>query len=96
MQKIQQLMKDFRSDKIKASVKGIDHIGDYKEGYIYYSDRREPTNLPKSDVVKFFLNDNSTITIRPSGTEPKLKIYFFANGQNRVNELKELFDSFVK
>ena len=96
MQKREQLMRDFRSDKIKASIKGIDHIGDYKEGYIYYSDRKEPTNLPKSDVVKFFLKDNSTITIRPSGTEPKLKIYFFANGQERVNELKELFDSFVK
>ena len=96
MQKRQDLMALFRSDEIKAKVKGIDHIGDYKEGYIYYSDRKEPTNLPKSDVVKFFLNDNSTITIRPSGTEPKLKIYFFANGQERVNQLKELFDSFVK
>ena len=96
MQKIQQLMKDFRSDKIRSAIKGIDHIGDYKEGYIHYSDRKEPTNLPKSDVVKFFLKDNSTIAIRPSGTEPKLKIYFFANGQERVNELKELFDSFVK
>ena len=96
MQKRQDLMALFRSDEIKAKVKGINHIGDYKEGYIYYSDRKEPTNLPKSDVVKFFLNDNSTITIRPSGTEPKLKIYFFANGQERVNELKELFDSFVK
>ena len=96
MQKIQQLMKDFRSDKIKAAVKGIDHIGDYKEGFIYYADRKEPTNLPKSDVVKFFIEDNSTITIRPSGTEPKLKIYFFANGQQRVDELKKLFDGFVK
>ena len=96
MQKIQDLMALFRSEQIKAKVQGIDHIGDYKEGFIYYKDRKEPTNLPKSDVVKFFLKDNSTITIRPSGTEPKLKIYFFADGQNRVNELKELFDSFVK
>ena len=96
MQKREQLMADFRSEKIKDSVKGIDHIGDYKEGYIYYADKKEPTNLPKSDVVKFFLNDNSTITIRPSGTEPKLKIYFFANGQKRIDELKELFNSFVK
>ena len=96
MQKREQLMADFRSEKIKDSVKGIDHIGDYKEGYIYFADRKESTNLPKSDVVKFFLNDNSTITIRPSGTEPKLKIYFFANGQKRIDELKELFNSFVK
>ena len=96
MQKIQAIMALFRSDEIKAKIKGIDHIGDYKEGYIHYSGRKEPTNLPKSDVVKFFLKDNSTITIRPSGTEPKLKVYYFADGQNRVNELKELFDSFVK
>ena len=96
MQKIQDLMKKFRSEEIKKEVKGIDHIGDYKEGYIYYSDRKEPTNLPKSDVVKFFLGDHSTITIRPSGTEPKLKIYFFANGQSRIDELKELFSRFIK
>ena len=96
MQKREQLMSDFRSEKIKESVKGIDHIGDYKQGFIYYTDRKEPTNLPKSDVVKFFLKDNSTITVRPSGTEPKLKIYFFANGQERIDELRKLFEGFVK
>ena len=96
MQKREQLMRDFRSDKIKAAIKDIDHIGDYKEGYIYYADRKEATNLPKSDVVKFFLKDHATITIRPSGTEPKLKVYYFANGQKRIDELKELFGGFVK
>ena len=96
MQKREQLMSDFRSEKIKDSVKGIDHIGDYKQGFIYYADRKEATNLPKSDVVKFFLEDNSTITVRPSGTEPKLKIYFFANGQERIDELRKLFEGFVK
>ena len=96
MQKREQLMRDFRSDKIKAAIKDIDHIGDYKEGYIYYADRKEATNLPKSDVVKFFLKDHATITIRPSGTEPKLIVYYFANGQKRIDELKELFGGFVK
>ena len=96
MQKIQDIMKMFRSEDIKAKINGIDHIGDYKEGYIHYSDRKEPTNLPSSDVVKFFLEDKSTITVRPSGTEPKLKIYVFGDGQERVNELKALFDGFVK
>jgi phosphoglucomutase len=32
--------------------------------------------LPKSDVIQFFLKDGSKITIRPSGTEPKIKFYF--------------------
>ena len=96
MAKIKELMAKFRDDSIKATVKGIDHIGDYKKGVITYKDHEEPTNLPSSDVVKFFLEDNSTITVRPSGTEPKLKIYVLANGEKRVNELKELFNSFVK
>ena len=96
MQKREQLMKMFRSEEVKSKIKGIDHIGDYQEGYIHYSDRKEPTNLPKSDVVKFFLNDHSTITIRPSGTEPKLKVYYFANGQDRIEELKALFSGFIK
>ena len=96
MQHIQDLMSMFRSEKIKTKIEGIDHIGDYKLGYIYYADRKEATNLPVSDVVKFFLKDNATITIRPSGTEPKLKIYIFADGQKRLDELKALFESFMK
>ena len=96
MQHIQDLMSMFRSEKIKTKIEGIDHIGDYKLGYIYYTDRKEATNLPVSDVVKFFLKDNATITIRPSGTEPKLKIYIFANGQKRLDELKALFEGFMK
>ena len=96
MNKIQDLMKMFRSEEIKKEINGIDHIGDYKLGYIFYKDKKEPTNLPTSDVVKFFLNDKSTITIRPSGTEPKLKVYIFADGQKKVDELKALFDGFIK
>ena len=96
MQHIQDLMGMFRSEQVKDKIQGIDHIGDYKLGYIYYADRKEATKLPVSDVVKFFLKDNATITIRPSGTEPKLKIYIFANGQKRLDELKALFEGFMK
>ena len=96
MNKIKSLMSFFRSDKVKESIKDIDHIGDYQLGYIFYEDKKEPTNLPTSDVVKFFLKDHATITIRPSGTEPKLKIYVFANGEQRLEQLKALFSDFVK
>ena len=36
----------------------------------------EPIDLPKSDVLQFFLDDGSKISVRPSGTEPKIKFYF--------------------
>lgn len=35
-----------------------------------------PIDLPKSDVLQFFLEDGSKISVRPSGTEPKIKFYF--------------------
>ena len=40
------------------------------------------SNLPKSNVVKFYLEDASTVVIRPSGTEPKLKIYISVTAEN--------------
>ena len=96
MNKIKDIMMMFRSEEIKNQIGNIDYIGDYKLGYYFYSDRQEPTNLPTSDVVKFFLKDHSTITVRPSGTEPKLKIYLFADGEEKLNALKEQFEGFIK
>lgn len=40
-------------------------------------------NLPKSNVVKMYLDDESTITVRPSGTEPKCKFYIGAVSNNK-------------
>lgn len=40
-------------------------------------------DLPKSNVLKFLLEDHCSIVIRPSGTEPKLKIYISANAETR-------------
>ena len=38
--------------------------------------KAQAINLPKSDVLQFFLEDGSKISVRPSGTEPKIKYYF--------------------
>ena len=40
------------------------------------------TGLPASDVVYFELEDANVIVVRPSGTEPKVKIYFLLNGES--------------
>ena len=46
-----------------------------KSLHIEANGKQEPINLPKSNVVKLILEDGSTVIVRPSGTEPKVKFY---------------------
>ena len=58
-------------------------IRDYKilEAKDLLSGKVTPINLPKSDVLQFFTETGSKISIRPSGTEPKIKFYFSMKGK---------------
>jgi phosphoglucomutase len=58
-------------------------IRDYKilEAKDMISGKTTPINLPKSDVLQFFTETGSKISIRPSGTEPKIKFYFSMKGK---------------
>ena len=49
----------------------------------------EETGLPKSNVLQFYTEDGSVVSVRPSGTEPKIKFYFGVKG-NDANEKVEL------
>ena len=51
------------------------------------------TNLPKSNVLQFILDDGSKISARPSGTEPKIKFYFSVHTKI---ESAEVFESELK
>ena len=46
-----------------------------KQQHFELNGKVTPINLPKSNVVKLFLEDGSLVTVRPSGTEPKVKFY---------------------
>jgi phosphoglucomutase len=53
-------------------------IRDYlsQTGHNRLTGEQTPIPLPRSNVLQFFLEDGSKITVRPSGTEPKIKFYF--------------------
>jgi len=52
-------------------------VHDYEKQVAYSLEDTRQIDLPSSNVMKFFLNDGSTLTVRPSGTEPKIKIYYY-------------------
>ena len=58
-------------------------IRDYKtlEAKDLITGKVTPIDLPKSDVLQFFTENGSKISIRPSGTEPKIKFYFSMKGK---------------
>ena len=93
--KIQKIMEVMREPNINEVIPNIESIGDYKTGLITGKDGTRPTGLPKSDVIKFFLKNGETIVIRPSGTEPKLKAYVFALGQESLDRLVNIVKNFI-
>ena len=47
-------------------------------------------SLPKENVLKFYFEDDSWFALRPSGTEPKIKIYFSTNADTKENAVKRM------
>ena len=72
--KIKEIITYFRENDIKEfnNTKVVD-LKDCQKGI---------DDLPKSNVLKYFLEDGSWIAVRPSGTEPKLKFYVAVKGQD--------------
>ena len=68
--RIKNIMSYFRANKATV-FPNITDVKDYSTGI---------GDLPKSNVLKFFLKGGSWIAVRPSGTEPKLKMYYSVRG----------------
>ena len=68
----------------------------------YTTDMKAAEHIPSSDVLKYFLDGGSWAAIRPSGTEPKCKIYYSAKGDSKssaealLEEMKSDIASLMK
>ena len=56
----------------------------------------EKTGLPKSNVLQFFDAAGDVVSVRPSGTEPKIKFYFGAKGEDADAKITKLTERFVR
>ena len=109
VEEIKNMMHRFRTEPPKHIFDSrVIEIKDYKKGIC--KDLRlgieTAINLPKSDVLQFFTEDGTKISVRPSGTEPKIKFYFGIKGKlseiadyetinaeldDKLNKLAQLF-----
>ena len=87
-EEIQKIMADYRACP-PATIAGspLTKVIDYNEP--------EKTGLPKSNVLQFFNAAGDVVTVRPSGTEPKIKFYFGARGADAPSKIEALKAQFI-
>jgi phosphoglucomutase len=89
-QEIKAMMEKFRTNPpTEITGKRVARVLDYKSLKEKNLATGEETTLdfPKSDVLQFYLDDGSKVSVRPSGTEPKIKFYISVNA--KLNSSKE-------
>ena len=87
------ILESFREEPPKQ-INGVTVVGieDYEasEHLDVRTGERSAINLPKSNVLKYWLADGSWICVRPSGTEPKAKFYFAVKGESMADSKEKL------
>ena len=102
-EEIQQMMKNFRNnppDSINGSkvIEVLDYLDDSSIDRV--NKKNGGVKIPKEDVLQFITEDGSKISVRPSGTEPKIKFYFSVkepmNGSSDFTRVEKLLDERIE
>ena len=81
-QRIGRMMEDFRENPIKEMGDiSLKEVIDFKDGYL---------DFPKQNCLKYYLKDGSWYALRPSGTEPKIKLYNYTIGKTEQESIDKL------
>ncbi len=87
MATMSKIMDLFRTEKISTLAGGkVIHFNDYLKQIAsnLVTEEKISIDLPKSNVLSFEMDNNTKVIIRPSGTEPKIKLYFFSTNMDRA------------
>ena len=87
----QQAMDDLMNGLHQSPLKELDgvkvvRVEDYLKQKAFEGSKEEAITLPKSNVVKLFFENGNTITVRPSGTEPKVKFYIGMKSEHKLDK----------
>ena len=94
-EEIKKMMEELRKRDLKVFLdKKIERVRDYKvkKEKNYLNNSESELFLPESDVIQYILEDETYITVRPSGTEPKIKYYIYTRGKSKEEADKKLED----
>ena len=82
--RMKEIMKELRANPPKeiGGMK-VTAVRDYLKGVRVAEGKEEPTGLPASDVLYFELEGGCWVCVRPSGTEPKIKLYVNSNARDK-------------
>ena len=85
LSRMKEIMKELRANPPKA-IAGmkVTAVRDYLKGERVADGKAEPTGLPTSDVLYFELEGGCWVCVRPSGTEPKIKLYVNSNARDKA------------
>ena len=102
-QQIKAMMEKFRNDPPKTLAgEKIARLLDYKISVEknLINGKTSPIHLPKSDVLQFYTENGNKISVRPSGTEPKIKFYVSAKSKLKApsdfSSAEKLLDEKIK
>lgn len=90
LSKMQKIMENLRQNSPKTLFFNVEKIKDYYKSESFNINTGEKTSiaLPKSNVITFNLENENKVIIRPSGTEPKIKVYVTSVGKSSDESLK--------
>lgn len=94
-EEIKKMMEELRKRDLKGLLdKKINIVRDYKvkKEKNYLNNSESELFLPESDVIQYILEEETYITVRPSGTEPKIKYYIYTKGKSKEEADKKLED----
>ena len=98
MEKAAKMMADLRGDIPKAiGGAAVTAVRDYRASTAtdLLTGEQSEIHLPKSNVLEFILGTSGSVIARPSGTEPKVKFYYTAVGEDQASA-QQLLDAMVK
>ena len=90
--KMQEIISFFRNNDISVNGFELKRKEDFLKQKIYENKQILELDFPQADVIRYLFSDDSWFILRPSGTEPKLKIYFGVKDASEKTASKKLLD----